>query len=75
MLSILEGNPSYQRTLDQMNAIDRETIQLLMHNLFINLSNPQFREQQFQIMQQYKEHITSHQPVQDPVYIPFEFTE
>lgn len=40
--------------LSEMSNIDRETVQLLMHNLAINLANQQFREQHSILMDQYR---------------------
>lgn len=39
---------------NQMSDIDKETIQLLMHNLCINLSNQQFREQNSFLIEEYQ---------------------
>jgi hypothetical protein len=41
-------------TLNEMSPIDRETIQLLMHNLSVNLANQQFREQHAFLLDQYR---------------------
>jgi hypothetical protein len=40
--------------LAEMSTIDRETVQLLMHNLAINLANPTFRDQHSSLMDQYR---------------------
>lgn|SRR3990167_976939 len=40
--------------LSSMNSVDRETLQLLMHNLAINLSSQQFRDQHVLMMDQYR---------------------
>lgn len=40
--------------LAEMSTIDRETVQLLMHNLAINLANPTFRDQHSNLMDQYR---------------------
>ena len=42
-----------------MSAIDRETIQLLMHSLTINLSSASFREQHLDMLDQYRDFVAS----------------
>jgi hypothetical protein len=37
-----------------MNTIDRETVQLLMHNLTVNLNNQVFRDQHGALLDQYR---------------------
>jgi len=45
---------NHAETLGEMSPIDRETIQLLMHNLALNLANQQFREQHAYLLEQYR---------------------
>jgi len=45
---------NHAETLSEMSPIDRETIQLLMHNLALNLANQQFREQHAYLLDQYR---------------------
>jgi len=45
---------NHAETLNEMSPIDRETVQLLMHNLALNLANQQFREQHAYLLDQYR---------------------
>jgi SHAQKYF class myb-like DNA-binding protein len=45
---------NYIEALNDMSPIDRETVQLLMHNLAVNLANQQFREQHTLLLDQYR---------------------
>lgn len=50
-------DPSENRfsdAINDMSIIDRETVQLLMHNLTVSLSNQQFREQHGTLLEQYR---------------------
>jgi SHAQKYF class myb-like DNA-binding protein len=50
-------DPSESRFTDavnEMSTIDRETVQLLMHNLTVNLTNDDFRAQHGTLLDQYK---------------------
>lgn len=40
--------------VNEMSTIDRETVQLLMHNLTVNLTNQQFRDQHGTLLEQYR---------------------
>lgn len=51
-----------------MSTIDRETVQLLMHNLTVNLTNQQFREQHGTLLEQYRNLLNK--PPTDPHSIP-----
>ncbi|EFA77680.1 myb domain-containing protein [Heterostelium album PN500] len=46
------NNSSYTDTLNELSQIDRETMQLLMHNLAINLANQQYRDQHQSLLDQ-----------------------
>ena len=43
-----------------MSAIDRETVQLLMHNLTFNLASSQFRGQHLTLLDQYRTYAAAH---------------
>jgi SHAQKYF class myb-like DNA-binding protein len=45
---------NYIEALNDMSPIDRETVQLLMHNLAVNLANQQFRDQHSLLLDQYR---------------------
>jgi SHAQKYF class myb-like DNA-binding protein len=45
---------NYVEALNDMSPIDRETVQLLMHNLAANLANQQFRDQHSLLLDQYR---------------------
>lgn len=44
----------YVDAFNDMSSIDRETVQLLMHNLTVNLTNQQFRDQHVTLLEQYR---------------------
>ncbi|KAF2074878.1 hypothetical protein CYY_003797 [Polysphondylium violaceum] len=46
------SSTSYNDTLNEMSQIDRETMQLLMHNLAINLANQQYKDQHITLYEQ-----------------------
>jgi len=46
--------------LSEMSPIDKETVQLLMHNLAINLANQQLREQHSLLLDQYRSLVNKH---------------
>jgi len=45
---------NHAQMLNEMTSIDKETVQLLMHNLTINLANQQYKEQHAFLLEQYK---------------------
>jgi len=45
---------NHAEALNEMSPIDRETVQLLMHNLSVNLANQQFRDQHSLLLEQYR---------------------
>jgi len=53
---------NHAESLSEMSPIDRETIQLLMHNLALNLANQQFREQHAYLLDQYRSVVGKTQP-------------
>ena len=57
-----------------MNSIDRETLQLLMHNLAINLSSQQFRDQHVLMMDQYRNMIVHNDPNEYNSFDPIELS-
>lgn len=53
--SLFDPSSSYYTdAVNDMSAIDRETVQLLMHNLTVNLTNQQFRDQHGALLDQYR---------------------
>lgn len=52
----------YVEAFNDMSSIDRETVQLLMHNLTVNLNTPQFRTQHFTLLEQYRNLLTKQPP-------------
>ncbi len=68
--------------LNEMSPIDKETVQLLMHNLSINLANQQFREQHAFLLEQYRQVVGKQTNTIDQgqvseryyIYIPFTFS-
>jgi len=46
------NSTSYNDNLNEMSQIDRETMQLLMHNLAINLANQQYKDQHITLYEQ-----------------------
>eukprot|EP00026_Physarum_polycephalum_P010788 Phypoly_transcript_10968.p1 GENE.Phypoly_transcript_10968~~Phypoly_transcript_10968.p1 ORF type:complete len:327 (+),score=63.88 Phypoly_transcript_10968:45-983(+) len=48
------SNSHYTEAVNDMNTIDRETVQLLMHNLTVNLNNQVFRDQHGALLDQYR---------------------
>jgi len=53
---------NHVEALNEMSPIDRETVQLLMHNLAMNLANQQFREQHTVLLEHYR-YLTKQQPL------------
>lgn len=51
----VQPSSSCVEALNEMTPIDRETVQLLMHNLASNLSNQQFRDQHALLLAQYRD--------------------
>jgi len=45
---------NHMEALEEMSPLDKETVQLLMHNLAINLANKQLREQHTLLLEQYR---------------------
>jgi hypothetical protein len=52
--SLLDPSPpNHVDMLHELSPIDREVIQLLIHNLMLSLSTPEFREAHMPLMEQY----------------------
>eukprot|EP01102_Stenamoeba_stenopodia_P018852 TRINITY_DN6988_c0_g1_i1.p1 TRINITY_DN6988_c0_g1~~TRINITY_DN6988_c0_g1_i1.p1 ORF type:complete len:419 (+),score=79.49 TRINITY_DN6988_c0_g1_i1:229-1485(+) len=60
LAGLFDSSPSnHLETLNDMTPLERDTVQLLMHNLAVNLANQQFREQHAALLDQYRTMISN----------------
>jgi hypothetical protein len=65
LASLFDPNAKGQEeTLQEMSPMERETVQVLMHNLTVNLASQQFKNQHGLLMEQYKALNSLDQPQQ-----------